>query len=27
LNKRVSGEEGPGCLERLNFVDVDVPAE
>jgi len=27
LNKRVSGEEGPGWLERLNFVDVDVPAE
>jgi peptide/nickel transport system substrate-binding protein len=27
LNKRVTGEEGPGWLERLNFFDVDVPAE
>jgi len=27
LNKRVTGEEGPGWLERLNFFDADVPAE
>jgi ABC-type transport system substrate-binding protein len=27
LNKRVSGEEGAGWLERLNWFDVDVPAE
>ncbi|MFN8521603.1 MAG: ABC transporter substrate-binding protein [Chloroflexota bacterium] len=27
LNKRVTGEEGPGWLQRLNWFDVDVPAE
>ncbi|MBV9545392.1 MAG: hypothetical protein JOY61_13570, partial [Chloroflexi bacterium] len=27
LNKRVVGEEGAGWLERLNWFDVDVPAE
>jgi peptide/nickel transport system substrate-binding protein len=27
LNKRVAGEEGPGWLQRLNWFDVDVPAE
>jgi ABC-type transport system substrate-binding protein len=27
LNKRVVGEEGPGWLQRLNWFDVDVPAE
>ena len=27
LNKRVTGEEGPGWLERHNWFDVDVPAE
>ncbi|MBV9329199.1 MAG: ABC transporter substrate-binding protein [Chloroflexi bacterium] len=27
LNKRVMGEEGAGWLERLNWFDVDVPAE
>lgn len=27
LNKRVTGEEGPGWLLRLNWFDVDVPAE
>lgn len=27
LNKRVTGEQGPGWLERHNWFDVDVPAE
>jgi ABC-type transport system substrate-binding protein len=27
LNKRVVGEEGAGWLERMNWFDVDVPAE
>ena len=27
LNKRVTGEEGPGWLQRLNWFDADVPAE
>jgi ABC-type transport system substrate-binding protein len=27
LNKRVTGEEGAGWLERMNWFDVDVPAE
>jgi peptide/nickel transport system substrate-binding protein len=27
LNKRVTGEEGPGWLLRLNWFDADVPAE
>ncbi len=27
LNDRVSGEQGPGWLERFNWFDVDVPAE
>ncbi|HEV7662336.1 MAG TPA: ABC transporter substrate-binding protein [Chloroflexota bacterium] len=27
LNKRVTGEEGAGWLERMNFFDADVPAE
>ena len=27
LNKRVTGEQGPGWLLRMNWFDVDVPAE
>ncbi len=27
LNPRVTGEQGPGWLERFNWFDVDVPAE